>query len=234
MSSIKYFGHATVLLTTESGKKIIIDPFLEGNPLCPDDCKELDSLDMIVLTHGHADHASSAAPLAKKHGATIFATYELASLMAKEGVPEYQIQFMNKGGTVEQDGIKVSLTNAYHSSSFDASDGVTYYAGEACGAVVTLESGKSIYHAGDTCLFDDMKLIAKEYTPEVALLPIGDRFTMGPKEAAEAAKLIKPKKAIPIHFGTFELLTGTPSEFASYLEGSGIEVLTLEPGQESN
>lgn len=229
MANITYLGHSTVIIESENGKKIIIDPFLEGNPLCPDNLKSPD-VDYIVLTHGHGDHASGAAPLAKEKGAKIFATFELAMLMIKDGVPETQVQPMNKGGTVRtEDGISITLTDAKHSSSYDTADGVTHYAGEAAGIVIGLESGKSIYHAGDTLLFSDMKLITNGYKPEIALLPIGDCFTMGPKEAAEAAKILGAKTVIPIHHSTFPLLTGTPEEFKGEVKEANVVVLA--PGE---
>ena len=230
-ASITYCGHSTVILTSERGVRIIIDPFLSGNPLCPDGLKDPGSVDMICLTHGHADHASDAAPLAKKYGATVFATFELCALLGKEGVSESQLQFMNNGGTVSQDGIAVTLTNAFHSNSFDASDGKTYYAGQAGGIVVKLESGRSLYHCGDTCLFSDMRLIAEQCKPEIMFVPIGDRFTMGPEDAAKAVELVKPKIVIPIHHSTFPPLSGTPEQFVELLSGSESAVQILAPGE---
>ncbi len=230
--SITYCGHSTIILGCQSaGKRIIIDPFLKDNPLCPSELKDPGPIDMICLTHGHADHASDAAPLAIKYGATVFATYELCSLLAKEGVPESQLQFMNNGGRVEQDGIAVSLTNAFHSNSFDAADGTTHYAGQAAGVVVEFETDRCLYHCGDTCLFGDMKLIGQQYQPEIMCVPIGDRFTMGPEDAAKAVRLVNPKIAIPIHYGTFPMLTGTPKQFTSLLGGSGAKELVLDVGE---
>lgn len=236
-AEILYCGHSTVIVTTENGKRVIIDPWLEGNPSCPNDLHDPGKIDYICLTHGHDDHASSAAPLAKKHQAMVFATFELATLLAQDGVPQEQLQFMNKGGTVEipsGGGLAVTLTNAHHSSSYKTSDGVTHYAGEPCGVVLHLESGRTIYHAGDTCLFDDMRLIGQRFKPEVALLPIGDRFTMAPAEAIEAVKFIQPSIAIPIHWGTFDLLTGKPEDFEKGLQGSQTSCTTLQPGQQTN
>jgi L-ascorbate metabolism protein UlaG (beta-lactamase superfamily) len=232
--SITWLGHSTTLITTARDHKIVIDPWLEGNPSCREEWQS-PGAHSIVLTHGHSDHASSAAPLARKTGATVFATFELAALLAKvEGIPTEQIEFMNKGGTVKcgKTGARIHLTNAFHSSSFDASDGVTYYAGEACGTVITLDDGTSIYHAGDTCLFSDMAQIGEKYNIDTALLPIGDRFTMCPGDAAAAVALIKPRRVIPIHYGTFDLLTGTTTEFAKALEQTDheAELCVLEPG----
>lgn len=233
---VTFCGHSTVIITTESGKRVMIDPFLEGNPSCPDSLKNPQDIDLIILTHGHSDHTSSAPDLALSTGARVYATWELAMLMGKEGVPQENIQPMNKGGTLEVPdggGLKVTLTHALHSSSYDAKDGNTYYAGEACGVVLTLESGRTIYHAGDTSLFTDMELIGEEYEPTLALLPIGDRFTMNPLEAAGACELIQPEFVIPIHWGTFDLLTGTPEEFSTALKEQGeVQAVVLEPGGE--
>ena len=231
---IRYLGHSTILITLSSKKKILIDPWLEGNPSCPENFKNLDGIDLICLTHGHSDHTGSAVELAIKTKAVVCATYELATLLAKDGVPESQIQFMNKGGSVTiptVDDITVTLTHAIHSNSYTSKDGTTNYAGEACGIVLSGKGGLSIYHAGDTSLFNDMSLIRELYHPEVALLPIGDRFTMGPKEAAMATRLLHPKYVIPIHWGTFPPLTGTTKEFATALEGSESEVVALNPGE---
>lgn len=230
-ASILYYGHSTALLESEQGKRILIDPFLNGNPLCPDELKDPGEVDLICLTHGHSDHASDAALIARSCGAIVFANFELCSLLAKEGVSEKQLQPMNKGGRVEHDEININFTNAFHSSSYDSSDGNTYYAGEAAGIVIELESGRTLYHAGDTCLFSDMKLIAERHKPEVMFVPIGDRFTMGPEDAARAVRLVQPKAAIPIHFGTFPLLTGTPEQFSAALEDSDTLVVTLKPGE---
>ena len=212
ISKITYAGHSSVLVNY--GDKVVgIDPWLQGNPSCPENLINPDKLDLIVLTHGHADHASDTVRLAKQFGSKIAATYELAMIMIGEGISEENVFPMNKGGSINWEGLKVTLTNAFHSSSFDSETKGTVYAGEACGAVIS-DGVKAVYHAGDTCLFSDMKLIADMYKPDVALLPIGDVFTMGPIEAAEAAELVGCKKAIPIHYNTFPLLTGTSQEFS--------------------
>jgi len=234
-ANITYCGHSTVLITSEKGKKIIIDPWLDGNPRCPDALRDPGHIDYIVLTHGHSDHASSAASLAKKHQAKVFAIYELAMLMGKEGVAATQLEGMNKGGGLYMPGsdvIRVTLTNAFHSSSFDASDGNTYYAGEACGVVITLESGRNIYHAGDTSFFSDLSLIGQEFKPDIAFIPIGDRFTMGPRDAARAVEVIKPRVVIPVHYATFPLLSGTVESFRNELVNIDCELLPLEPGEQ--
>ena len=230
---IRYFGHSAAAITSNRGKQIFIDPWLQGNPLCPADCANPSQVDLICLTHGHSDHTQNVADLAVTTGATVCATYELAVLLHKDGVPEAQLQYMNKGGEVEVNGIRIALTNAFHSSSYTAKDGVTYYAGEPCGVVVTLETGESIYHAGDTALFSDMALIKARFAPRVALLPIGGRFTMSPADAAIAMKLLDPEFVVPIHHSTFGLLTGTPEQFEEAASGQGVRgtIVALKPGE---
>jgi L-ascorbate metabolism protein UlaG (beta-lactamase superfamily) len=236
-ATVIYCGHSTVIIHSESGKRIIIDPWLEGNPSCPNTLFVPGHIDAICLTHGHADHCGSALELADKYRATVFATFELAMLLVKDGLSNSQVQPMNKGGSVKLpngNGISISLTNAYHSSSYDSKDGKSYYSGEACGIIITLESGRSIYHAGDTCLFKDMELIGARFKPYLALLPIGDRFTMGPEDAARATQLIDPDFVIPIHHSTFDLLTGTPEEFARKTKDARPSTIILEPGESWN
>lgn len=228
MKSITYAGHSAVLIDT--GSIVVgIDPWLIGNPLCPATLQNPNKLDLIVLTHGHADHAGDAVRLAKSTGASVAATYELAMIMVGEGVPEKQVIAMNKGGAAIYQGLKIRLTHAFHSSSYDSERG-TLYAGEPCGVILS-DGTHTIYHAGDTELFSDMSLIGSIDKPDIAFLPIGDRFTMSPSTAAEAAALLRCKTAIPIHFGTFPLLTGTPQEFTDHCAKKGIQVRTLEPAE---
>lgn len=231
MKSLTYAGHSAVLIDTGS-LMVGIDPWLLGNPLCPATLQNPKRLDLIVLTHGHSDHAGDAVRLAKHTGASVAATYELAMIMVGEGVPEKQVIAMNKGGAVNHHGLKIRLTHAFHSSSYDSERG-TLYAGEPCGVILN-DGTHTIYHAGDTELFSDMSLIGAMDKPEIAFLPIGDRFTMNPQSAAEAAALIGCKTAIPIHFGTFPALTGTPKEFTGHCAKKGIQVRTLEPGEAFN
>ena len=230
---ITFFGHSTVLIESEHGTKVMIDPFLDGNPSCPSELQDPGQIDVICLSHGHGDHASSAVTLAKKYGPKVCATFELANLLIADGVPEGNVEFMNKGGCVAiaENGLKIHMTNAFHSSSYISSDGTNHYAGEAAGIVVELESGRTIYHAGDTCLFGDMKLIGDRFKPALALLPVGDRFTMGPEDAATAAKLVQASTVIPIHHSTFPGLSGTPEDFAKQLENTSIDLQLLAPGQ---
>ncbi len=234
LAKIDFFGHSTTLVTSEKGKRIIIDPWLSENPSCPDDLKNVSEIDAIILTHGHSDHCASVLELAEKTKAPVYAIFELANLLGEDGLSEAQIEPMGKGGTVSMrngDGIKIHLTTAVHSSSYTKKDGSTHYAGEPCGVVIELESGRTVYHAGDTALFNDMSLISEKFDPEVALLPIGDRFTMGPLDAARAAQIIKPKITIPIHFATFDLLSGDSKDFEKYLIHSETNVVSLKPGE---
>jgi L-ascorbate metabolism protein UlaG (beta-lactamase superfamily) len=231
MAKLIFFGHATVLIETNSGKRIMIDPFLEENPLCPDNLQNPGPLDIICLTHGHFDHVSSILPLAEQCDAEICATFELCSLLAVDGIAEERLQRMNKGGSIDIDGISISLVQAMHSSSYQCSDGSIHYAGEACGIVIELETGEAIYHAGDTCLFSDMELIAERFAPQIALMPIGDRFTMGPEDAAKAVEIIQPQIVIPIHHSTFPALSGTPEEFERLCQESESSIVVLAPGE---
>jgi L-ascorbate metabolism protein UlaG (beta-lactamase superfamily) len=235
INAITFLGHASAALhyRQDSGEEfvVLIDPWLEGNPLCPPAWYNPKGVDAIVVTHGHFDHASQASSLAKKYGATIFSNWELCSHFKNEGVPEDRVQPLNRGGTVSWQGLQISLTIAFHSSAYETAQGVTN-GGEPCGAVIS-DGRRAVYHTGDTALFSDMKLIAEQYQPEVALICCGDRFTMGPVEAARAASFLRCKTAIPIHHSTFDLLSGTPEQFSKACGRLAPEcnVAILGPGQ---
>lgn len=224
---ITWLGHATVLIQTPKGTNILIDPFIEHNPKYPKGFKLPEKIQYVLLSHGHGDHISDAAPVAKKHGSNVVAIYELAAFIQQQGAEK--ITGMNLGGTVQLDDVAVTMVEAKHSAGAEGKNG-PQYAGVATGFVLTISGGPVLYHAGDTTVFSDMKLIKELYHPELAMLPIGGFYTMGPREAALAAHFLEPKAILPIHFGTFPPLTGTPDELDNLLKGS-IEVIRISPGE---
>jgi L-ascorbate metabolism protein UlaG (beta-lactamase superfamily) len=226
---ITWLGHATFLIATPSGKNLIIDPWITGNPSTPANKKSIDKLDYMLISHGHSDHFGDVVDLANKHQPKIAGMYELCAFMQKKGAK--QISPMNKGGTIPLDELKVTMTNAHHSNTIEDGNNV-FTPGEACGFVVEFSNGFKIYHAGDTCVFGDMAIIHELYAPDLCMLPIGDMFTMGPREAAYACSLLKTKAVIPMHYGTFPGLTGTPEAFQKELKARGVnvEVLVMKPG----
>jgi L-ascorbate metabolism protein UlaG (beta-lactamase superfamily) len=225
---IKWLGHATFLIETPGGKKVLIDPWVMNNPATPAANKQFDKIDVMLCTHGHGDHIGDAVELAKKHNPKVVGVYELCVWMNKKGAQ--QIMPMNKGGSQEVGDIKVTMVHADHSCGIE-DGGQIIYGGEPCGYVIEFENGVKIYHAGDTNVFGDMSIIHDLYNPELAMLPIGDVFTMGPREAAYACRLLQPKTVIPMHFATFPLLTGTPPDFEKRIQSLGIDLKTLKPGE---
>lgn len=225
--TVTWLGHATVLVETAKGTKVLIDPFLEHNPKFPKGFKLPEKIDYILLTHGHGDHISDAVPVAEKTGATVVAIYELADYVAKQGA-EKTIG-MNLGGTVQLGDVAATMVEAKHSSGAQDASG-THYVGVAAGYVLTVTDGPVLYHSGDTAVFGDMRLIAELYEPDVAMLPIGGHFTMGPKEAAVATTFLDVKTVLPLHFGTFPPLTGTPAALAELL-GDKAKVVDWKPGE---
>ena len=222
-ASLTWLGHAAFRVDTSGGKRVYMDPFLNGNPKCPPGEQSPERVDIIALTHGHGDHVGDTVELAKKFSCAVVAPVELADwLGGKQGVED--VRDPNKGGTVDVDGVKFTLTNAFHSSSNNDGE----YMGEPCGVVVTLENGTKIYFAGDTCVFGDMQLIGRLYSPDVAVLPIGGHYTMDPKEAALALELLGTKRCVPCHYGTFPVLTGTPAELSQL--APDVDVARIEPG----
>ena len=225
-TSLTWLGHASFRVDSPGGKRIYVDPFLNGNPKTPDSEKEPERCDLIVVTHGHGDHVSDVVAIHQRLGCPVVAQLELRGWFTKNGVgDDGSAHSPNKGGTVAVEGVKITLTDANHSSS--APDGT--YTGESCGVVLELEDGFKIYFAGDTNVFGDMSLIGRIYSPDVAVLPIGDHFTMGPREAAVALELLGVGRCVPSHYGTFPLLTGTPDELRRL--APDVEVLSMQPGE---
>jgi L-ascorbate metabolism protein UlaG (beta-lactamase superfamily) len=225
--SITWFGHATFLLTTAGGKRIVFDPWLNGNPKAPAGAK-IDKADVICVTHGHSDHSGDVVTVARATGAPVVAVYELANWFQGKGLKD--VVGMGVGGTVEIKGLKISMTAAVHTSSIDE-DGQVHYVGLATGFVVRMEDGRAIYFAGDTALFGDMRLIRDLHAPEIAFLPIGDHYTMDPAAAAKACELLGVRQVVPMHYGTFPALTGTPEALKKLVEPMGVDVLVLKPGE---
>lgn len=225
---VTWLGHATVLIQTPKGTNVLIDPFIAHNPKYPKDFELPSKIHYILLTHGHGDHISDAAPVAKKHGSQVVAVYELADYIGSQGVTE--TTGMNLGGTVQLDDVAATMVDAKHSAGAQDEKGI-HYVGVAGGFVLEVAGGPVLYHAGDTCVFGDMKLIHELYEPQIAMLPIGGHYTMGPKEAALACKLLVPKIVLPIHWGTFPPLKGTPEELAAMVE-PGVKVVHWKPGDE--
>lgn len=228
---ITWLGHSTFTIRLESGEVLLIDPWLEGNPKHPKGFS-LDRVDAVLLTHGHGDHTADTVGVAKKFQCPVVAIYEICQWLGSKGVEK--VAPMNKGGSQTVAGVTVAMTHAQHSSMIE-DGGQFVYAGEAAGYVVRLPDGRALYHAGDTNLFSDMQLIRELYQPELAVLPIGDLFTMDPRQAALACRFLKPKTVIPMHYGTFPPLTGTPEQLKKLLaqqpETQGVEVVAPKPGE---
>ncbi len=227
---ITWLGHSAFRIVTPAGMVIIVDPWLD-NPSAPEAAKNISHADLILVTHGHSDHVGNVVELAMRTGATVVGIFEVYLHLQSLGVTT--ATGMNKGGTMEVAGVRVTMVDAKHSSGIDA-DGTVVPGGEAAGFILRLEDGFCIYHAGDTAVFGDMKLITQLYKPDVALLPIGDLYTMGPAEAALACELLNPEVIIGMHYGTFPALTGTPGHLRKLLPARlKKRVKVLVPGVET-
>ena len=226
--AITWLGHSTFIVRTPGGKRILFDPWLAGNPSCPESLKKPPAVDLILVSHGHIDHMDDLVLCARDSGAPVVAIFELCEWLGRKGIQN--VAPMNKGGSQAIAGLRITMTDARHSSGY-VDNGQMIYMGEAAGFVLRLEDGRTMYYAGDTCLFGDMRLIGELYKPEIAFLPIGDRFTMDPVAAARACEFLGVRQVVPMHWGTFPLLTGAPAELKMLVAPQGVEVLELTPGQ---
>ena len=226
--AITWLGHSTFLLGTPGGRRLIFDPWLVDNPCCPEEWKrKVPTVDLVLVSHGHSDHVGDAARVARENNAPVVGMVELCRWLQRQGVR--RVEPMNLGGTITVAGLRVTLVEAQHSSAC-LDDESSVYLGAPSGFILTLEDGRVIYFAGDTDVFEGMRLIREQYHPEVAFLPIGDRFTMGPRGAALACDLLGVKQVVPMHYGTYPALTGTPRELRKSVS-AGIDVLECRPGE---
>jgi L-ascorbate metabolism protein UlaG (beta-lactamase superfamily) len=222
---LTWLGHATFRIETGS-QTVLVDPWVMGNPLCPEKEKEVKKVDVMLCTHGHFDHIGDAVEIARQHNPTVVGIFELCAWLEKKGVK--RTSAMNKGGTQTVGDVRVTMVHADHSCGILDGDQIIY-GGEACGFVIEFQNGLKIYHAGDTAVFGDMQIIRELYAPDIALLPIGDHYVMSPREAAYACKLLKPEAVVPMHFGTFPVLKGTPAQLKQLVKD--VEVVEMRPGQ---
>ena len=228
--SITWLGHSTFILQLPNGKRLITDPWL-GNPNCPPALAKPEALKpihLILVSHGHSDHIGDVVPVARATGAPVVCMFEVGLYLTEKGLQT--IRDMGIGGTQEVAGVRVTMTPAMHSGSI-VDDGRIVYLGGAAGLILRAPDTPTIYFAGDTGLFGDMKMIGEIYKPAIAFLPIGDLYTMGPDTAAIAAKWLGVRQVVPMHWGTFPALTGTPVKLKEHLAGTSIEVLELKPGE---
>jgi L-ascorbate metabolism protein UlaG (beta-lactamase superfamily) len=239
-TELLWYSQAAFKITTPGGKVIMIDPWIMGNPKTPAELKDLDKLgkvDIIFVTHGHGDHLGDAVELAKKNNAPVWGPAGMDQQLTTLGVlPANLAPRFGKGGTIEPfPGVKITAVHAEHSSEMilkDPASGkdTSYPAGEPVGFIFELENGFKIYHMGDTALFGDLKMYGEKYKPDLLLIPIGGHFVMDPKDAAIATKMISPKIAMPMHYGTIPQLKGTPAEYKAALGQTSIKILDTKPG----
>jgi L-ascorbate metabolism protein UlaG (beta-lactamase superfamily) len=227
--SFTWIGHGTWKARSAKGKEVLIDPWVMGNPAAPETLKTVDRCDLMLITHGHFDHIHDAVEIARRTKPTIVCNHEIGAWLQSKGIDGEKIVASNKGGVVDIDGIKVTLVHAEHTCGITEDNGTIVYGGEACGLVIEFENGFQVYFAGDTDVFGDMALIAELAKFDVAFLPIGDFYTMGPDRAAKAAKLLRVKTVVPMHFATFPILNGRPDQLQE-LVGNSVRVLDIKPG----
>jgi len=226
--SVKWLSHAGFIITSPEGKVVIIDPWIEGNPLSPIKLDDIKAADIVLVSHDHFDHVGNAVDIAKKTGAIVVAPPEtVARFQTELGLPAENVVYsmgMNIGGSAEIKGIKVTMTQAFHSTQ----------TASCTGYIIKLEDGTTIYHAGDTGIFESMRLLGELYPLDLALLPIGSIFTMDAYQAAKALTLLRPKRAMPMHYRTFPILEQSADNFVTLAkkEAPGVEIIVLEPGQE--
>ena|SRR5436190_10663141 len=228
--SFTWLGHSTFIFRSPGGKRVIVDPWVSTNPSCPESAKHVGALDLMLVTHGHGDHSGDAVSVGRSSGAQVVAPFELAVWLQRKGLQH--VTGMNPGGTLDMLGLTVTMVQAVHSSSVE-DNGEVIYSGVASGYVIKFEDRTTVYFAGDTSVFGDMRLIAELYKPSMAFLPIGDLYTMGPVEAAKACELLGVAQVVPMHYGTFPALTGTPAKLRELLR-SQTQVLELRPGESTN
>ncbi|HYY45395.1 MAG TPA: metal-dependent hydrolase [Actinomycetota bacterium] len=227
---LTWLGHSTFKIETPSGGALLVDPWVMNNPACPDHLKDPGHIDAMLITHAHFDHIGDAVELGHRTGAQIVCIAETAHWLESKGLEN--VVGMNKGGTFELEGlaVKAHMTHALHSCGIQEGDRIVY-GGEAAGYVLEFDNGFRLYHSGDTAVFTDMALIGKLLAPDWALLPVGDHFTMGPRSAAEAIRMLGVKTVVPMHYGTFPVLGGTPDDLRKETSDiEGLEVIDLEPG----
>jgi L-ascorbate metabolism protein UlaG (beta-lactamase superfamily) len=228
-NKLTWLGHATFRITMPNGRVILVDPWVLSNPMTPASEKKLDRIDVMLITHGHFDHIADAVELAKHFKPQVVAIPETCKWLESKGVAHTNA--MNKGGTQRVSEIDVTMVHAVHSCGIQDGEQIVY-GGEACGYIVRLPGGLTVYHAGDTAVFGDMKIIGDLYAPNVALLPIGDHYTMGPREAALAVRLLNVHHVVPMHFGTFPVLTGRPEMLRELTSDfPSLEIHALKPGE---
>lgn len=233
-SKIKFLGHASFQLTTPEGHIILVDPWFTGNPALPADYIIPEQIDLVLITHGHRDHLDSKIiDLIRSHSPKVIANPIVRLFLQEQGVPEHVFEQMNAGGTISFLQTKITMTNAFHFAQVWMPDGKIGYTHAANGFIIWMSDDVSVYYSGDTSVFGDMALLGEIYEPDIAILPIGDRFTMGPLEAAFAIRLLKVKHVIPCHYGTMPSLTGTPQRLKELTQDQArLEIHALKAGEE--
>ena len=232
--TITFLGHACFKLISPHGTNVLIDPWVKDNPQAPKGAENVEQLHYLLVSHGHGDHLGDTIELAKKNDATVISMPEIAHYLIQKGLNPEKVVGMNKGGSLTVADIRITMVHALHSSSMVEGNQIIY-GGEAAGFIIRFDNGFTVYHAGDTAVFGDMKIINDLYKPELAFLPIGSHYVMGPEEAVYACKLLKPQYVIPMHYGTFPVLSGSPEKFLALMKKfPEVKVLVMMPGETIN